>query len=499
MKIKPTDIEIPHDDPFRHDLLGRETTILNLTNLLQNRESPYTMSIDASWGNGKTTLLNMWKQHLRNEGFPVASFNAWETDFTGSPLVALTSELIDALETYGEEFDLELDVPVRKIQTLLKRLVPTGVVGLVYLLDYLSNIQSDASLLSAAATGATAGLGAASTVVALNDEPKTEPQEPNTYMDAKATIDDFRSELRHVAQALSKTHDNRPLIIAIDELDRCRPSYAVELLEVAKHFFSVDNIVFVLAIDKSQLSHAIKAIYGDEFDSIGYLRRFIDLDLHLPKPEQTGFVKQALLDAEVLLNIEEFKQDYVSLNSVVRGMLSSFLGASPLSLRQIQQAIIRLGLALDSIEPGIARYFPAFALIIFLRAIDPAICHKFVQSEINDMDVSEYVFDLPGLGELRQTNMGASFEAILILADEEFRKGERESPTQAPSGLYGTYESIASSDSDSSQKPHAELVLRVFNKYQREYQNAMPAQFVGFKAAAKHIELLDEILPDDFP
>ena len=109
MKIKPDDIEIPHDDPFRHDLLDRTQPVLALTNLLQNLETPYTMSIDASWGNGKTTFLNIWKQYLRNEGFPVVSFNAWETDFTGSPLVALTSELIEALETYGEEFNLDLE------------------------------------------------------------------------------------------------------------------------------------------------------------------------------------------------------------------------------------------------------------------------------------------------------------------------------------------------------------------------------------------------------
>lgn len=89
--------------------------------------------------------------------------------------------------------------------------MPTGVVGLAYLLNYLSNFQSDASLLSAATTGATAGISAATSAIALNDETQTEPQEPNTYMDAQATIDDFRSELRHVAQALSPTHDKKPL------------------------------------------------------------------------------------------------------------------------------------------------------------------------------------------------------------------------------------------------------------------------------------------------
>ena len=82
----------------QHDLLDRKQHILTLTNLLHNLESPYTLSIDASWGNGKTTFLNMWKQHLRNEKFPVVEFNAWETDFAGDPLVAITSELLESTQ-----------------------------------------------------------------------------------------------------------------------------------------------------------------------------------------------------------------------------------------------------------------------------------------------------------------------------------------------------------------------------------------------------------------
>ena len=62
-----------------------------------------------------------------------------------------------------------------------------------------------------------------------------------------------------MAAALSEASENRPLMVMIDELDRCRPSYAVELLEVAKHLFSVDRIVFVLAVNCDQLAHSVKA------------------------------------------------------------------------------------------------------------------------------------------------------------------------------------------------------------------------------------------------
>lgn len=496
MKIKPGDITIPCDDPFKHDLLDREKTALTLTNLLQNLESPFTMSIDASWGNGKTTFLNMWKQRLINEGFPVVSFNAWETDFAEYPLIALTSELLNTLRHLDDDGDLGLDAIETTLPRLLHFTLTKAIPWAISLTGGVVSVETGDPSAALAGTALAAGLADTMEEV-TREETQDSPPEPLTYIEAKEVINSFKTALTSTAKILAEKRHGKPLVIAIDELDRCRPSYAVELLEIAKHFFTVDNIVFVLAIDKTQLAHAINAIYGNNFDSIGYLRRFIDLDFRLPRPEKTDFVEQALFDANVQLNLERFQQDYVSLNSVVRGILSHFLGASPVSLRQIQQAITRLGLALASIGPGISRSFPAFVLIVLLRAFDSDIYHKFIQAEITDTDVSEYVFGLGEIGELRQTNMGASFEAILMLADKEFRRGKRTSPTHSISSLYETYKSVANGQANSLLKPHAELVLRVFNKYQNEHQDAITGPFVGFEAAAKHIELLDEILPDD--
>ena len=70
----------------------------------------------------------------------------------------------------------------------------------------------------------------------------------------------------------------------MDKLDGCRPSCAVELLEVAKHIFAVDHIVFVLAINRTQHAHSIKAYYGLDFYGDGYLQRVFDIDLRLPEP-----------------------------------------------------------------------------------------------------------------------------------------------------------------------------------------------------------------------
>ena len=74
-----------------------------LTHLAGNLEGPCVLAVDAAWGTGKTTFIGMWSQHLRNQGFPVVPFNAWETDFSGDPLLTLTSELTEGLHEYPGE------------------------------------------------------------------------------------------------------------------------------------------------------------------------------------------------------------------------------------------------------------------------------------------------------------------------------------------------------------------------------------------------------------
>ena len=85
IRIQPREIDVPENDPFKNDLLGRKESVEVLTHLVGSLEGPCVLAVDAAWGNGKTTFLRIWAQYLRNRGFPVVEFNAWETDFSGTP------------------------------------------------------------------------------------------------------------------------------------------------------------------------------------------------------------------------------------------------------------------------------------------------------------------------------------------------------------------------------------------------------------------------------
>ena len=505
MKIKPVDIEIPECDPFKHDLLDRERTATTLTNLLQNLEPPYTMSIDASWGNGKTTFLNMWKQHLRNEGFPVVSFNAWETDFTGSPLVALTSELIEELKRLDDNDDLGIKALETKIPKILKIALTKVVPVLISLTGGVVSIQTNEPAVGLAATTFSSGLSVAMEET-TKDEPQNDSSEPTTYLDAKATIIDFKTELRNTACALSSKHDNKPLIIAIDELDRCRPSYAVELLEIAKHFFSVDNIVFVLAIDKSQLSHAIKAIYGNDFDATGYLRRFIDLDFRLPDPDRTSFMTHLMGQTGLLQFLEDYPRASWGEPTHAKKLLESFLILPILSVRQIQQAMHRLGLVLASLDSPTNISYGAIAVLVILKTINPALYQRFIQSDMTDKEVIDDLLDLPGLQNMRFTKESALFEALLIMGYCEFSLAKNINPVLGTPSLFHHYYHIIDDNSvpdplnstddttPSLSELHEGQVLRYLREQRSMFQVVQERTPVGFNLTAQRLELISDDL-----
>ncbi len=107
------------------------------------------------------------------------------------------------------------------------------------------------------------------------------------------SIDSFKKLLHESVDSLKikKLGYRLPLFVFIDELDRCRPTYAIEFLEHVKHIFSIEGIVFVVGTDTNQLGNAICSIYGQGVNCDSYLRKFIDQTFHLPEPDYDSFAK----------------------------------------------------------------------------------------------------------------------------------------------------------------------------------------------------------------
>lgn len=491
MKIKPDDIEIPDDNPFRHDLLERKDTITTLTNMLHNLETPYTMSIDASWGNGKTTFLKMWTQHLKNEGFPVVSFNAWESDFTKNPFAVLSANLLESLKEYERQKKLSLSSLRAAIRNLNLVLMAINFSGYVTLAGTFWSIQySEPSFLFIS-----------SALIWIVSAVRKLRQVLSPLPDATTAVKSFKKELEPIAKCTSRNHNNLPLVIAIDELDRCRPPFTIELLEIAKHFFSVNNIVFVLAIDKSQLTHSIKAIYGNDFDATGYLRRFIDLDFRMPDPNRTRFMANLMGQTKLLQFFESYSGHSWGESSDTQKLLETFLSLPTLSFRQTQQAMHRLGLVLSSLNTPTSISYGAISVLVILKTIDPVTYHRFIQSEMTDKEVSERLSGLPELQDIMSTKEGALFEALLIMGYCEFALARDRDPMQGTQSLFHHYchmldrpaaFNLSDDDTDTTPPPpppHERRVLNQLRRHNSMLQTVRSGEPVGFNLTVQRLEL----------
>ena len=83
----------------------------------------------------------------------------------------------------------------------------------------------------------------------------------------------LRNEINEFLNSLFTEKANR-LLIFIDELDRCKPLFAVSLLERIKHYFDNPNITFVFSTNLSELQNTIRNLYGDQFSASRYLDKF---------------------------------------------------------------------------------------------------------------------------------------------------------------------------------------------------------------------------------
>ena len=481
IRVQPREIQVPADDPFRADLLDRREAVDTLTHLVGNLEGPCVIAVDAAWGFGKTTFLRMWTQHLRNQGFPVVDFNAWETDFSEDPFLTLSTELTEGLQSGDTKLPGETIKRLKDAsQGVLHWVVPGAIRFAASQVPVVGSQLAD-----------TAGSFAEDIL--------------SRHSEARTSVKEFRKVLQDMAIALSEATGSRPLMVMIDELDRCRPSYAVELLEVAKHLFSVDRIVFVLAVNCDQLAHSVKALYGSDFDAEGYLRRFFDVDFKLPEPDRQAFILAQLQATGIY---DYFAAEWLkkTTGDTIRELLSLFFGASDLSLRTIGQAIHRLGLLYGSLPRNLADYGLATTVALILRTMDPKLYGRFVAGEVSDGDVIDAIFSRPGLGTPRYDELSATFEAAVILAGLEDALPNWSYTDPIPSPLLDRYRNWDRTDrelfeeggsEDAAGKAEAHHAERVTRRVEEAIHRG-GAQ-IGFSHAVRRLELLSDSLIDNPP
>lgn len=269
MKLFPPEPEISlyetgfgGDDPFNRIGTGR-----SLSELVERIEDPLVIALDGGWGSGKTWFLRRWVgAHGRENGGRATTvyFDAFAHDFMDDPLIALTGVIGDRLPGRAEG-----RVWARVKTAAAKLAKPVARIGLALATGGATEIAGP--IVDAAVEATSKELEVAAEAFWSRENGK------------RAAMQQLRSALVELTMApAGKDTQPTPLVVVVDELDRCRPDYALALLETIKHFFSVPNVHFILGVNLAALGHSVRVRYGSAFEAERYLRRFISISMRLP-------------------------------------------------------------------------------------------------------------------------------------------------------------------------------------------------------------------------
>ena len=398
MEFKARKISIDPSNPYENDAMSRESDIENISVLLRNIKSPIVLSIDAPWGFGKTTFLEMLHADLKKNQCGCVLFSAWETDFASEPLLAFLGEINQEISNLigndpgkSEAWSKVKDAGSHIIKKGIPAIVRLGTAGVI---DINPALGEEISNLSGS----------------LSEDLIEQ------YSKNKGAIAEFKSNLKDVLQDEGEEFKN--LYIFIDELDRCRPTYALELLERIKHLFDIEGLIFVLALDANQLSHSIKAVYGSEFDSKGYLKRFIDIEYSLRAAELGDFIDRlfVVFDFGGFFEARKKYPDFEGDPKNLRDTFKLIAEIQGYSLRDVEQLIARTNLVLHATAETTFIYPALLAFLIMAKGSNRDAYLDFIKPESSPDKIIEYLHSLVPRQELVSSFLCALIESQMFSA-----------------------------------------------------------------------------------
>ena len=289
--LNPTEENIR--ETLLNDQLGRNEELRQFVRLLNSIDGNCTIALDGDWGSGKTFFvkqaqmiidsfneyknkkaisekdeenIKMVKDKFSDLGIKLqatAYYDAWENDNEDDPLLSILYSIISTADCDKDFFKQQK--PIALLKSIANTITTKAFsIPLKDLLEALSEEDIFKKL--------------------------------KQHKTLRENVTEFLNELIPFGSTR--------LVIFIDELDRCKPSYAVKMLERIKHFFSNENIIFVFAINSRELQNTIKQYYGTDFNPYQYLDRFFDLKIDLKLIDINKFI-----ELHGLWSDDEYKMD----------------------------------------------------------------------------------------------------------------------------------------------------------------------------------------------
>ena len=394
MKLAPPPLAIGPDDGFDNtDFFEYKEFGKRLANVVGAFDSATVIVLDGSWGSGKTTFTQQWAGLLRRRGHAVVQFDAFAHDYQDNAFVALAGEVC-ALSQHEDTEGLEkfktpfLKAVAAVTKTHLDRYSPAGLgrrflraaAAVTKILPSLAT-RTVVDLVTQGALPSAVISKLAEAIESANTS-QIEKHIAKAHEGAR-TVDEFRKRLSTLAIELVKRSPSaktkpseetiRKLVFVIDELDRCRPTFALSLLERVKHLFSVDGICFVLVVHLPELAKMVEKEYGVTSGQ-RYLEKFYSLRVTLPVVRE-HYMNHVRYLSYLIKNMNVRMDDAETLVNLAKA-LPALTGTYGLSLRTFEHVMRNVALICLAPNRLHYRFLPLIAGLCVMRVVDQELYEK---------------------------------------------------------------------------------------------------------------------------
>lgn len=321
--------------------------IINSDNYKRNSDSDsYVIALDSAWGTGKSFFIELLKQDIEesDDNIRIVKYNAWENDYCENAFNPLFYDILN-----NETFESEVDS--NNIKELGKAIM-----------SIIKAFRKD--ITKAAGIENTAEAVYESREKMRNFMLRTLP-EIKELKEQREAFEKFKRLLKETTNWFNDR--NHKLVIIVDELDRCKPTFAIQTLEIVKHIFDIENLTFIFAIDIQQLSHSVECVYGRGIDATGYLCRFFDYIAKMPASDIVPYVQNTIKEIKTIPDFQTYsykdKKKYCEFREVVADFIMDLYNAFDLSLRELDTIIQSYKMMLDNF---LSQYEMVGAHIIYL-------------------------------------------------------------------------------------------------------------------------------------
>jgi len=344
-------------------------------------EGSLVIALSSKFGSGKSTFLRMWSSAIEARESDikplVISLNAWESDYNGDPLFAIVSALAEVVQKKGDAAGalLEAARDFGWFSTAIGSQIATKLTGI----------------------DPVAAAELAEKKKAAQLESIQVPMDAfSIYEGRKKAMAALKEAIREIVASSSP----RALFL-VDELDRCRPDYAIAYLETIKHLFDTKGAVFVLAADRLQLENSAKTAFGSELDFEEYYRKFVHREVELPPISDNGYARLAQAYTRYYLEREGSRFCFLKLDEHRIGNISELIGALKLTPRQIQEVFRTLGHIFETTEANRGRLLWCLGVgsiaMAALRIGAPKIFQALGNEKLNPIDAANFLTNARGI------------------------------------------------------------------------------------------------------